>query len=216
MADQDFVVTSVVAQKNNPSRCSVFLNGVFAFGCSMDLVLQYNLHKGRSISAALRQELLEREEVMNLKRRALEYATYKPRTADQVRRKMLEKGYAPEEAAFAVAFLQEFGYVDDRQYARMFVRDVLARKAVGRRKLADELAQRGVAKFDVEDVLAEVFPHDETAELARRAAEKKLRSLESRPPEKRRTALLQYLQRQGFSWDVVDAVVRQIDEEGRL
>ncbi len=194
----------------------MFLNGVFAFGCSMDLVLQYNLHKGKVVSPALRQELLEREEMMKLKRRALDYATYKPRTAEQVRRKMIEKGYAPEEAAFAVAFLEEFGYVDDRQYARMFVRDLLARKAVGRRKLAEELAKRGVQKFDVEDVLTEVFPHDEIAELALRAAEKKMRSLESKPVEKRKPTLVQYLQRQGFAWDVIDALMRRLEEEGKF
>lgn len=216
MAEQTFTITSVAAQKHNPSRCSVFLNGVFAFGCSMDLVLQYNLHKGKVINAALRQELLEREDMMKLKRRALDYATYKPRTIEQVRRKMIEKGYAPEEAEFAVSFLQEFGYVDDRQYARMFVRDVLSRKAVGRRKLAEELAKRGVGKFDIEDVLTEVFPHDETAELAQRAAEKKLRSLTSKAPEKRKPSLVQYLQRQGFAWEVVDVLVRQLEADGKL
>lgn len=182
----------------------------------MDLVLQYNLHKGRTINAALRQELLEREEVMKLKRRALDYATYKPRTAEQVRRKMIEKGYAPEEAAFAVNFLEEFGYVNDRQYARMFVRDLLGRKAVGRRKLAEELAKRGVSKFDAEDALSEVFPHDEMAELVQRAAEKKLRSLESKPVEKRKPSLVQYLQRQGFAWDAIEVLVRQLEAEGRL
>ena len=217
MSDQhSFTITAVAAQKHNPARCSVFLNGVFAFGCSMDLVLQYNLHKGKTISAALRQELLEREDMMKLKRRALDYATYKPRTAEQVRRKMIEKGYAAEEAEFAVAFLQEFGYLDDRQYARMFVRDLLARKAVGRRKLAEELARRGVSKFDVEDVLAEVFPQEEVSELAQRAAEKKLRNLASKPVDKRRPALMQYLQRQGFSWEVIEPLVRQLEQDGKL
>lgn len=200
-------VTAVIAQKNNPSRCSIFLDGIFAFGCSMDLVLQYGLRKGAVINGDIRASLLAQEAQMQLKQKALAYATYKPRTAEQVRKKMVEKGYTPEEAVFAVAFLEEFGYINDAEFARAFIRDYIQRKPAGRQKLTEELRKRGVQKFDADDALSEVFPHEDTTELARRAAEKKLRSLAARPPEKQKSALVQYLQRQGFSWDVIRTVL---------
>lgn len=208
-----YTVTAVIAQKRNPSRCSIFLDGSFAFGCSMDLILACNLHKGKVITDDVRRDLLAREEIMQLKQKALAYATYKPRTAEQVRKKMVEKGYAPEEAVQAVEFLQEFGYLDDREFARMFIRDYLQRKPAGRQKLAEELRKRGVQPFDIDDALAEAFPENDTLELARRAAEKKLRSLASRPPEKRKQALVQYLQRQGFAWDVIRSLLDDLDIE---
>lgn len=202
-----YTVTAVIAQKNNPSRCSIFLDGNFAFGCSMDLVLQYGLRKGAVINGDVRANLLAQEAQMQLKQKALAYATYKPRTAEQVRKKMVEKGYTPEESAYAVQFLEEFGYINDAEFARAFIRDYLQRKPAGRQKLAEELRKRGVQKFDAEDALAEMFPHHDTTELARRAAEKKLRSLASRPQEKQKSALVQYLQRQGFSWDIIRVVL---------
>lgn len=208
-----YTVTAVIAQKNNPSRCSVFLDGSFAFGCSIDVVLQYTLRKGAVINSDTRAQLLAQEEQMQLKQKALAYATYKPRTAEQVRKKMVEKGYTPEEALYAVAFLEEFGYLNDAEFARAFIRDYLQRKPAGRQKLAEELRKRGVKPFDIEDALASVFPHDDTTELARRAAEKKLRSLASRPREKQKTALVQYLQRQGFSWDSIQIVLQEWEGE---
>lgn len=208
-----YTVTAVIAQKHNPSRCSIFLDGSFAFGCSMDLVLQYTLRKGKVINEELHRELLSREEMMQLKQKALAYATYKPRTADQVRKKMIEKGYTPEEAVKAVEFLQEFGYINDREFARMFIRDYIRRKPAGRQKIAEELRKRGLQPFDIDDALVEAFPEDETLSLARQAAEKKLRSLASRPPEKKKQALVQYLQRQGFSWDIIRSVLDELPAE---
>lgn len=205
-----YTVTAVIAQKHNPSRCSIFLDGSFAFGCSMDLVLQYTLRKGKVINEDVYRELLSREDLMQLKQKALAYATYKPRTVEQVRKKMIEKGYTAEEAVLAVEFLEEFGYLNDRVFARMFIRDYIQRKPAGRQKIADELRKRGVQPFDIDDALTEAFPEDETLSLARQAAEKKIRSLASRAPEKRKQALVQYLQRQGFSWEVIRSLLDEL------
>lgn len=210
-----YTVTAVIAQKHNPSRCSIFLDGSFAFGCSMDLVLQYTLRKGKVINEDVYRELLSREDLMQLKQKALAYATYKPRTVEQVRKKMIEKGYTAEEAVRAVEFLEEFGYLNDRAFARMFIRDYIQRKPAGRQKIADELRKRGVQPFDIDDALTEAFPQAETLSLARQAAEKKMRSLASRPPEKRKQALVQYLQRQGFAWEVIRSLLDEfpLDDE---
>lgn len=222
-----FIVSLVQAQKKNPARCSVFVNDEFAFGCSMDVVLRFGITKGKTLTEQEIERVLAEEDVMRLKQTALRYATYKSRTAQEVRRKMLEKEFAPEEAEYAVQFLEEFGYVNDAAYTRSFIKEWQERKPSGMERLRQELLKRGISKFDVEDAFAEIFPKetakDAMLENALAAAEKKLRTLRGRPPEKQEQALIGYLQRQGFSWDIIkqtlktlkDSVNAELDDESR-
>jgi regulatory protein len=207
------IITSVAAQKKNSSRCSVFVNGEFAFGCTIDTAVRFGLTKGKTVSVQEIESLRACEDVIALKQAALRYATYKSRTAHEVRQKMLEKDFTAEEAEYAVQFLEEFGYVNDRQYARTFIKETLRFKPSGVSRLRRELLKRGISKHDADDALAEAFPPDserETAmEAAHRAAQKKLRALARKTPEEQQRALVGYLQRQGFSWEII----RRICEE---
>lgn len=208
-----YIITSVVVQKKNASRCSVFLNGEFAFGCMIDTAVRFGLTKGKELSKQDVERLQEQEDIIALKQVALRYATYKSRTAEEVRRKMLEKEFAPEEAEYAVQFLEEFGYVDDRKYARTYIKEGVERKFMGVNRLRQELLKRGISKFDVEDALTEAFSPESSKEAAFEtalaAAEKKLRSLGRKDEEKRKQALVGYLQRQGFSWEVIKQVLAE-------
>jgi regulatory protein len=210
-----YVVSTVQAQKKNPARCSVFVNGEFAFGCSIDVAVQFGLTKGKQLSEQEIERLLAQEDVMRLKQVALRYATYKSRTAHEVRLKMLEKEFSPEEAEYAVQFLEEFGYVDDAKYARNFIKERQERKPSGTERLRQELAKRGISKFDIEDALAEAFPKESVRETmldnALQAAHKKLRSLQGKAHQKRQQALIGYLQRQGFTWEIIKKTLESLE-----
>ena len=147
------------------------------------------------------------------KQKALAYVAYKPRTAHQVRTKLREKGYEPHHITIALTFLQEFNYLDDRAYARSFIHDYLLRKPCGKTKIIQELRKRGVSQYDIEDAIAEAFPQEDTLELARAAAEKKLRALRHKSVEKQRSSLTQYLQRQGFHWDIIRAILAEYEAD---
>ncbi|TAE22879.1 MAG: hypothetical protein EAZ92_15205 [Candidatus Kapaibacterium sp.] len=211
-----YTVSGVQAQKKNPSRCSVFLNGEFAFGCSMDIVVQAALRVGKTLTAQDVARMMESEDIMRLKQVALRYATYKSRTAQEVRRKMLEKEFSPEEAEYAVQFLEEFGYVNDAAYARAFIKERHERKPSGMERIRQELTKRGISKFEIEDALLEAFPpetrHDTLLESAVQAAHKKLRTLQKHSPEKRHQSLIGYLQRQGFSWEIIRQALKELEK----
>jgi regulatory protein len=49
---QDGVVTAVRAQKRDPERVAVFIDGEFAFGLAADIAIREGLRKGMEVSAA--------------------------------------------------------------------------------------------------------------------------------------------------------------------
>jgi SOS response regulatory protein OraA/RecX len=71
-----------------------------------------------------------------------------------------------------VAWLDERGYLDDRAFAEMFVRDRLRFRPRGQRALVQELVSKGVAPATAEAAVTAVLGHQETreADLAVEAA----------------------------------------------
>jgi regulatory protein len=219
VSKQPLIVTSLVAQKRNNARCSVFINGEFAFGCTIDIAERFGLRKGAELTSALIKQMQTSDDMIRLKQSAYNYVSYKPRTMRQVRDAMLKKGFTADEAQFAIDFLMEFDLLDDKKYAQMYIADTMKRKAVGLDKLRTELRKRGVAEYDIQDVVAESFSYEEldqqTTHNALQAAQKKLRLLSRKEPAQRKPALTAYLQRQGFSWEIIKRTLAEVENELR-
>jgi regulatory protein len=213
------IITALTVQKRNNSRCSVFLDGEFAFGCTIDTVERFALRKGMTLTDDLRRDLEAHDGLIRVKQAAYVFVSFKPRTRKQVRQKMLDKGFTPEEADYAVEFLEEFRHLDDKNYARMFIADTLARKAVGLDKLRMELKKRGVSDHDIADTLAENFDRDtlaeQTAQNALQAARKKYPAIQRKEsdPYKRKHALSAHLQRNGFAYNDIKHAIAEVMAE---
>jgi regulatory protein len=221
------IITAITAQRRNTSRCSVYLDGEFAFGCTIETAERFALRKGLQLAPALRSELESYDDRLRVRRAAYTFVSFKPRTRKQVHQKMREKGFSADEADEAVEFLEDLRLLNDQQYARMFITDALgsgsatalARKAVGLDKIRMELKKRGVSEHDIADTLAEHFDRAalaaQSADNAVVTARKKMALLRKKESDerKRRAALAAHLQRQGFSYDETKRAIAQVEAE---
>lgn len=78
----------------------------------------------------------------------------RPRSADEVRRRLREAGYRPDLVEGTVVRLTELGYLDDAAFARAWVESRDRARPRGARALRDELRRLGVAAADIEAALA--------------------------------------------------------------
>ena len=207
-------ITKLAVQKKNKDRVSVFVDRAFAFGVHQDLVLQYELHKGRELSAREQQEIVTDDAVQVAKTAAFNYLSYRDRTEHEMREKLQEKGFSAPVIEEVVARLHELGYLDDAAYAERYARERFERKGYGPRRIRRELRRRGVGPHDIEDAAAAVFDRETALEKARGHAQKRLSRLaRESDPWKRRKKLSDYLLRRGFEFDIVRQVVDETAEE---
>ncbi len=75
------------------------------------------------------------------------------RTEQQLRQKLLGKGCMPDEVEETIAFLKEYHYIDDMDYASRYIRSYSSQKSV--LQIGTALAQRGVDKDLIVEALAE-------------------------------------------------------------
>jgi len=128
---------------------------------------------------------------------------------------MTRKGIEAGDQERTLASLADKGLVDDLRYARAWIhtRDLLAPR--GASVLRQELTQKGIAKSLIEQVLNERKEEaaDECSEQptdldqARRLAQGKQRLYANLAPEVRHRRLGAFLQRRGFSYDVIRRIL---------
>ena len=87
------------------------------------------------------------------KEAALDYIERRPRTEKEVRDKLREKGVSAEAAEGAVAFLLEYGFLNDEAFAARFAEDAI-RKGRGPLRIERDLALKGIPREAAKRALA--------------------------------------------------------------
>ena len=87
---------------------------------------------------------------MDALEKAMGYLANRPRSQKKVEIYLREKGYEEDKIKEAVSYLLERKYLDDVEYACMYVRYGL-RKGKSLFRIKYELSSEGVSEFDIED-----------------------------------------------------------------
>src|SRR5215471_15161454 len=109
-------ITRLTVQQHQPTRVSVFLDGVFAFGVSQDLVRTWDLRVGRTLSFEEQEHIAVAERLLTAQATALQYLATRPRTAREVRQKLHRSGVPEDVADEVMARLHTQGALDDAAY----------------------------------------------------------------------------------------------------
>lgn len=200
-------ITALEAQKRNPNRVNVYLDGEFAFGLAR--IVAAWLKVGDTLDEAKIQKM----ELDDARERALQQAllflSYRARSESEIR-KNLRKHEMPEEVIEeTIARLRQDGLANDNQFARAWVENRATFRPRSRRMMAMELRQKGLDEETASAALQEV---DDEA-LAYEAAQKKAARFAKLEWQDYRKKLSEFLARRGFSYAVIAPVVTKIWNE---
>ena len=132
-------------------------------------------------------------------------------TRKELERKLRKKGFSPGEIGPVLEALTARGYVDDGAAAASFARSRAAR-GIGARRIAFELAGRGVGRGDVETTVAALDAGEEQAALLRALERKRATLAGGLTPAARSKKLFDHLVRRGFApAAVLDALRKKGD-----
>ena len=97
--------------------------------------------------------------------RAIYYLNIKPRTRKQVIDYLTKKEYSPEDIDSAVKELEEYNYIDDANYCRLYF-EMGFEKRRGIDRIKRELAEKGVDKALIEEVFESLEEVPDQLEMA--------------------------------------------------
>jgi regulatory protein len=160
----------------------------------------------------MRNGEVENKELIRAKNSAYRYLTYRPRSRAEIETKLREKEFDDEIVRQVIADLVRFGYVDDQEFARLWAQSRVRLRGFGRRRIERELTNKGIDRGIIKQIFAELFDGDSEFETATLTAQKKLTTLRSVDRETRRRRLAGFLERKGFSFEIIGRVLRDTDQ----
>ena len=116
------LVTAITQQKKDETRYNVFIDGAYAFALPMQDILYFKLKEGREVPEETVEYIQNSLIYIKAQDLALHYIGYKMRTVKEIRMKLEEKEFSEEVIEKVIAFLEKYGYADDREYCRKYRR----------------------------------------------------------------------------------------------
>lgn len=195
-------ITKLSAQKRDPARVNVFLDGKYSFSLSADEVVRRGLHKDQTLSADEVRVLTSLSDDEKIFAKVISFISYRPRSVKEVKDRLYTYiGEGEEEKKSAlIERLEKLGYLDDRKFAEWFVASRVQNRPRSMRHLASELYAKGIAKDIITEALREGA--DERVAIQKLIAKKK---------GLLREKLVAHLARKGFSWDLIKD---ELDKQG--
>lgn len=204
------LVTAITQQKKDETKYNVFIDGAYAFALPMQDILYFKLKEGREVPEETVEYIQNSLIYIKAQDTALHYIGYKMRTVKEIRMKLAEKEFSEEVIEKVIAFLEKYGYADDREYCRKYIREKLRMKPKSGYALKIELRQRGISSRIIDEVMAEMEMDEEGD--AFRWLERKSRGNWPPADEKQKKKLYDFLLRKGYSYDVIGEAFRQMNE----
>lgn len=180
------------------------------------LLLNYNIFEKYKVSVDMDfseteiQEMKYFSDIERAKSRAINYISGKLKTKYEVRLKLKEKDFTEDIIDEVIDILEKEEYLNDRLYCEVFIEDKKQLNGYGKNKIKSLLIQKGISKSVFEDFLDE-FEYEEEFDNALKMGIKKLNLLSNEEDIfKKKQKLINYLAYRGFSFDVINDVLKEI------
>lgn len=198
-------VTAIEPRRKGLS--AVYIDGEFAVKLDTQTLLENRFDVGREIDDDELKEIIDLSNERRAKEKALWLISYREHSKKELLDKM-RRTCDSGAAAKAVARMEELGLVDDERFARQYARKLLLGKKLTRRAAVYEMTRKGIERDAAEAALEEIDV-DYRANI-RAVIEKKYRELQDEKTKRRAVAALQRL---GYCWEDINAVLEEYAEE---
>ncbi len=152
------------------------------------------------------------KQLSRAKNAAYRLLTIRPRSSAEVKKKLKDKGFDNSVADAVLAELTRLEYVNDRHFAHQWAAARVRLQGFGRHRIERELRQKGIGRDILAEALDSVVSEDTERKTAQEVAHKKLKTLQSVDRETRRRRLAGFLERKGYSYDVIRAILTDMDD----
>lgn len=207
------IITTIKPQRNK-KRLNIYLDSKFGFGIDLDNFAKLGLKVEQELSDEEVQKIVKKAEFQKTLDKLLKFATLRPRSEKEINDWLKRKKV--HESLFKALFdrLNRLDLLDDREFAKWWIRQRQEFRPRGKRALTAELRMKGIKKEVISEVLSETDLDE--VKIAKELLVKKAYKWRLLPKREARLKMSQFLARKGFGWEVIKRVLggQSIDPEG--
>ncbi len=211
------IITAITEQKRRPNRRSVFLDGAFAFGCSVNVIARFRLRERMQLTELQVRDVQLGVVTQECFDAAMKCLKARLHSRAELQRKLKRQEWGDAVIDAVIENLARMGYIDDARFATTKALSAAQNKKHGRRRAFVELIKCGVKSEVARRALDDVYDAHDSAGVARQLAMKQRPRLIKLEPIVARRRLAGMLQRRGYDYEsirpVIDEVLGNFDDE---
>ncbi len=195
------LITAVEPRRK--SLCALYIDGEFAMKLDAQTLLENRFDVGREIDDEDLHEVIRLSNERRAREKALRLISYRDHSKKELTDKIM-RTCDHEAAEKAAERMEELGLINDESFARRYAESLIFEKNKSKTAARLELAQKGIDRELADEILdgIEVDPRGQIKLLI----EKKYKKIDD---EKIRRRAVAALQRNGFRWDDIRAVLEE-------
>lgn len=199
------VITEISPQKKK-GRYNIYIDGEFFSGIDELALLQAGFKVGKEVTKSELEEKVVETSVRSAFDKIMDLLLY-PQSRRDIFNKLYKKGYSKDVIERAIKKAEEYGYINDSEYAASLVE---SKRQKSKLELKSELIKKGVSAGIINEALENVSWQDEK-ERAIEVAQKYMKNKEV--SAKTLASLNGYLLRKGFGYDITGEVLKKYKVE---
>ena len=195
------VITEISSQKKK-GRYNIYVDYEFYSGIDAEAIIKFQLKEGIEIE----QEKLENIVIDAEKRSAfdklVDIISRQYNSKSEIKNKLIKKGYNIKAIDLAIKQAEDYGYINDLQYAESLVK---SKSNKSRAEIKQILFQKGVDKNIIQQTALVISPEQEKENVIK-LAQKYMKN--KQPDQKVLQSLYAYLFRRGFDRAAINSAIR--------
>jgi regulatory protein len=201
------LMPEITGVRERRGKVKVFEDGEYWAELDADVAIESGLREGAAFSSEELDGMRVAGERPLAMGRALNLLGYRARSGAEMRERLRKYGYVEGTVGRVISRLEELGYLDDVEFARLKAREKARR--YGPRRVCVELRKSGVGEELAKDVVEEEFAGRSEVVEARSAAARRYNERGSDAEARR---VYGFLVRRGYSAEVCSQVAREYRE----
>lgn len=175
----------------------------------LDILYSYSLYAIREVDEETFEEMLLENQKKLAKQQALKILSSSSKTRKELIIKLRQKKFTQNAIDYAMSFVDNYEFINEEDMAEKLVSGAYKRKKYSKRKIQNELRQKGI-DYEVINELVSDIDDDEEYENAMHFAQKKYKSISTKDNETIKRRLISALSYRGFNYDIIRKVIDKI------
>ncbi|MBC8455665.1 RecX family transcriptional regulator [bacterium] len=196
-------ITKISPQQKNLNRWNIFVDGRFCFSIDENILTESDLSVNDSIQEQEIENLKNQDENWQAWRKSCDLLNRRMYSSGEIRDRLFRKGFSETSIQFAIQKLLKNDYLNDEEFATVFVREKLRLKQWGFFRIKMELKKRWITDEIIEKIFSDIedLKGIETENLSNLISKSALKYDLTDVKEKQR--IIHWLQRRGYSINLI-------------
>ena len=199
-------IVSISSQKRRKDRYTVQFDTGDVFGLSEDVFIFSQLRVGQEITRTELDAIELQEEIARIRHSALHLLSYRMRSKAELSQRLLQKKFGVNQVASVIDELEKKGYLNDREFAAVFVRDRVKNKKLGPVAVRNEIVRHQISPEILEETMEDIYQEFPQEVLISSIIEKRSNKIKDKTVKERKR-LIDHLKRKGYLWSAIQPIM---------